>query len=251
MRKYFFLPFLVLFGGCGSDDDPGLTRASFCSRWAKAACTEQTVDACQASDAAACQNAQEDFCLDLVVGEFVDDQADACLTAVGRAYRDANLTNDELRAVLRLGPPCDRLLRGPKDAGESCSQDRDCDTPGGYKCVRKGDAAMGACEIPEEVGAGRSCEAAQQVCVEGFYCNGDNCIEYEDPGSPCTNQDQCGTTGYCGAEGTCVARLGVNAACTSDIECESGVCFTFGDGDQVCIETLRLSRSENHCDTLR
>lgn len=236
---------------CSSDDpEPERTRADFCEAWADAACSERTVDACQADGVDDCRIAQQTFCLDLVPETFADDTADTCLKAVSDAYADADLNSEELRTVLRLGAPCDRLVRGPKDQGEVCTSSRDCDGPAGYSCVLKGAAVAGTCQVPESIGPGRSCAAAQQVCQTGFFCDAQNCVEYLDVGAACTNHEECGDLGYCAA-GVCQERLGINSSCVDDIECRSGVCFTFGSGERVCTDTLRLSRSEPHCDTLR
>jgi hypothetical protein len=236
---------------CSSEpEEAERTRADFCDEWAEAACSSETVAACQAASRDDCRIAQEAYCLELVPDDFADDLADACLDAVSRAYADADLSGNELKTVLRLGAPCDGIIRGESGEGEACTTSRDCDGPAGYTCVRKGGSLAGTCRIPETVGAGRSCAEAQQVCEDGFFCNGRNCVEYLPVGSSCANHEECGDLGYCAA-GTCTARLAVNAPCLEDTECRSGVCFTFGNGDRVCTDTLRLSRSEPHCDTLR
>src|SRR4029077_16765067 len=126
------------------------------------------------------------FCRSLVPdASFSDAHADACLGAVSDAYADASLRDEELATVLRLGAPCDQLLTGPKDRGESCTTRRDCDASSGFDCLKKGDASKGTCQIPEEVGGGRDCSAAQKVCTTGFYCDGDHCVEGKDVGEDC------------------------------------------------------------------
>lgn len=245
-----FLPFVPL--ACGEDDEaPPETREQFCNRWAEAACSEDVVSACQAASADACRLAQEGFCLDLVPsGGFVPDQADACIDAVGNAYGDADLTASELNTVLRLGAPCDRLVRGPRGAAESCTSRLDCDAPAGYDCVFRGGAEAGTCQVPVDVEAGRDCSADNAVCPDGFYCDGENCVEGAEIGEDCARSEEC-RDGYCGAGGTCTAALPVDAECTTDEECESGVCYAFSDAERVCTDRVRLSRTDPLCEEAR
>jgi hypothetical protein len=248
MTRVVLLSGLLLTFGCSSEDEPERTRAEFCEDWAEAACSEETVSRCQAADSAACKLSQTSFCLDLVPEGFEDTTGDACLRAVRSAYADGDLSAAELRTVLRLDAPCDRLVRGPAGEGETCDSDQDCATPDGFVCVLKGGATAGTCQQPDEVQPGTSCAAAQQVCSEGFYCNGANCIAHLAAGAACTSNEECGPAARCLA-GTCDARLTVRASCTSDDECISGVCFQFDDG-QRCTDRLPLSPSEPICDDL-
>lgn len=244
------LPCLLLAVGCSSDDSPQ-TPSSFCESWAEAACSEQTRSACQAADANQCQASQISFCLTKIPAEgFSGTKSDQCIDAVRSAYSDADLTASELRTVLLLEAPCDQLVTGPKDKGESCTSRLDCDAPEGYDCVFKGDSPTGTCQVPKQVGAGLDCSAVEAVCAEGFYCNGDNCIGGEDIGDPCASDEQCGTDGYCTAAGLCAERLPVESTCTLDEQCESGLCYEFPTG-RVCTDRLRLSRSEPICNDLR
>jgi hypothetical protein len=247
--KHFVLGLTLLMLACEDEKEPR-TREQFCRDWAAAACSEETVSACQASDAEECRQSQEDFCRDLVPEKgFSDAYGDACIDAVGVAYEDADLKADEVATVLRLAEPCDKLIAGVKERGESCDDNGDCDGPGGFVCVMKSDKATGSCEIPEEVEAGRDCSAAQKTCPTGFYCNGDNCVEANDVGEECTIQEECGGSGYCDA-GKCAERVAVNGDCTADIECESGICYEF-EGDKSCTDRIRLARAEPICEDLK
>ena len=243
------LPFVPF--ACSEDDPSAETREGFCDRWAAAACSADVVSACQAADADACRLSQEGFCLDLVpLTGFADERADACVDAVGDAYADSDLTPDELDTVLRLGAPCDRLVRGPSVTGESCTSRLDCDGPAGFDCVIKGSAATGSCQKPLVVEAGRDCSADNAVCTAGFYCDGDNCIEGHDLGEMCVRDEECGA-GYCNASGVCSEGLSVDTACTGDEQCASGVCYQFSATERVCTDRVRLSRTDPICEDLR
>lgn len=249
MKKLTFCG-LALVMACSSDDSPPQTASSFCEQWAEAACSGEVVSACQAAEASDCQASQIAFCLDLLPAEgFAGSQSGQCLDAVGSAYSDADLTADELETVLRLEAPCDRLVSGPGAQGASCTSRFDCDAPQGFDCVFKGDASTGSCQVPEEVGAGLDCSAANAVCAEGFYCDGDNCIGGQSPGEACTVNREC-NDGYC-SEGACVAALNVDVACTFDEQCASGLCYQFSATEQVCADRIRLSRTEPICEDLR
>lgn len=244
------LGLLFLFGCSGEDEDKLPTREEFCRAWGEAACSKETVSRCQARNAEACHLSQQQFCLSLVPSSFSGERSDQCLVAVGKAYQDGDLSSGELRTVLRLDEPCHLLVRGPKQQGQSCSEIDDCNAAGGFECVKKAGEFVGACEIPEVVDPGLACDAPQQVCTDGFFCNGDNCIGAKDVGDPCTNHDECGASAYCSNAGQCVERSGVDTNCTADFECESGVCYAFMS-EQVCIDRLTLGRSEPICADLR
>jgi hypothetical protein len=252
MRSFFFLSSIVfLVCACSSEESqPEETREDFCERWGEAACSDEVVSVCQSASASACRLSQESYCLSLVpAAGFASAQADACIGAIGAAYADADLNAAELKTVLRLAAPCDRLIRGPQEDSETCTERTDCDTAADFTCVIKGAQTQGRCAIPREVEAGRDCSADNAVCEAGFFCDGDNCIEQRAAGAACVRNEQC-AEGYCdGSE--CTAGLGIDTACTSDEQCASGFCFEFSSTSQVCTDRVRLSRTDPICRNLR
>jgi hypothetical protein len=252
MKHFLSLTFLLgLPLACSGDSSKSESREDFCSRWGVAVCNDDVVSACQASNVDACRLSQERFCLDLVPSTgFVSDRADVCIDAVKAAYADADLTADELETVLRLGAPCDQLVRGPRAAGEACMTHLDCNGPDGYDCVFKAGATSGTCQKPSVVQPGRDCSGDGAVCTEGFYCNDSNCIEGMAPGQACTRNDQC-APGFCGPNNLCAAGLAVNQDCTFDAQCTSGLCYRFSATDRVCTDRVRLSRTDPLCDAAR
>lgn len=240
----------LLVVACSKEAKPDRTREQFCTDWARAACSEEVISVCQAESAEDCHASQEALCRTLVPKDFSDESGDDCIAAVKDAYKDADLKADELATVLKLGAPCNQIIVGLSDEGESCTDPGDCDASLGLACVRKADAARGTCQLPDEVEGGRDCKAAQKTCTPGFYCNGQNCIEAKDLGDVCTIQEECGEAGFCDVDGACQERLAVNEVCTSDFECGTGICYEFA-GDQVCTDRIRLARSEPLCDGLR
>lgn len=271
-RRLFVLSLLALTDCSGSEElgsgmpDPLGTVGGFCQMWAEAACNEEVVDACAASDVAACTDAQSDFCESLVPEQvYVKDNALDCLDAVRDAYEDADLSGNELAVVRRLVAPCDQLFRGPAERGDACASDRDCDTVADFRCVFKGDAAEGSCEEPAIVAGGRACERAEQICEEDFYCNGSHCVEKRNEDAACASDFECadilrcdsdsGSGGAGGAgstENRCVPRSQTTETCAADEDCQSRVCARArGAGTGVCVEAVRLSVSEPVCEDLR
>jgi hypothetical protein len=209
------------------------------------------VSACVAEDADTCRLGQQRECLELVpTTGFVDDRADDCIDAVSAAYSDADLTASELDTVLRLVPPCDRLVRGPGAENEACTTRLDCNGPDGYDCVFKAGETTGTCQLPVLVQPGRDCSADNAVCTTGFYCDGGNCIEGNATGEACMRTEQC-AQGYCGSDNLCTAGLATNQPCTLDEECASGLCYRFSATEQVCTDRVRLSRTDPLCEATR
>jgi hypothetical protein len=241
---------------CSSDTSSSMTQPEFCTEWAKAACSKETVSVCQAEDAESCQLAQQRYCRELVPKEgFSSVHADKCLDAVSSAFEDGDLTAKEMLVVYRLGSPCDQLNAGPRDVGESCNSDDDCNAPEGVTCITKGTSTTGVCEIAKIKQPGTSCAAASDVCTSGFYCDGEHCVEGKGVTSACATQLECGSEAYCASTGvdssTCEARLGVGADCNADVECASGVCLRTDEaGPGQCFDRLRLSPAEPACNDL-
>lgn len=255
------LLFLSLPLGCSSDDpppDPLAKREGFCRAWAEAACQQKVLDACNAPDKADCVATQSDFCLALVPSEYSSKRAEACLSAVKNAYRDAVLSADDIQVVLKLGAPCDQLSLGAAKQGEACSANEDCNTAGGFRCVIKAGDDSGSCEKPEEMGGGDPCDEPQQVCADGYFCNGENCVAYKRAGATCQGDYQCRPSDHCvladeeAEDPTCEPRLKRAEPCTADSECQSLYCAKDEDeADGLCADSLVLTLREPLCKNLR
>lgn len=251
---------LTLPFGCKGEEeappDPLARREGFCEAWAESACQQSVVEACDTGSIEGCVDRQSDYCLSLIPEAYGSKHAKECLAAVKAAYKDADLTADELEIVLKLGEPCDKLSKGLNEEGEACERASDCDTTSGFTCVIKLGAAEGTCEKPEEVAAGNDCSADSAVCAEGYYCNGDNCVSYKQTGRPCDGDYQCKPEDRCvieaeGEPGACTARAALNDPCASDDDCQSHLCvIESGQTEGECASRIRLSRHEPQCDHL-
>lgn len=270
----------VVLLGCSSDTigpeggSSGLESLSeFCSQWAENACSEDVGDAC-GSDHSECTAAQQDFCETLVGDHYAySEAANACLAAVGDAYKTAVLDKNGLAVVLTLAPPCDQLWAGDKGPGSSCSEHRDCNTLEGYRCVVKLGETRGQCHVPEEVAAGERCDQPQHVCSAGRYCKDRNCVRRGALGDPCVEDGECdealhcmtgaggtgggggaggggGTGGASAAEGTCEARS--TDLCSEHSDCESRICSRdAADSEGECVDKLHLYPKNELCAHLK
>jgi hypothetical protein len=263
---------LALVGACGEDKkEPAVGVTDFCLGWASSACSQATVDACQAASIDACRATQQEVCLDLVGDDFIDNgEWEGCLNSIQAAYQDADLTASELK-LIALGGACSGVVSGSGDEGDDCSEDRDCDRQSNLKCVFRDGAALGTCQVPEEISAGRQCNDPEDACEEGFFCSMDYCLARYDNDEECSYSGQCNSDAFCnldrsvadagspdggspsggGSAGVCDARYPTNDPCTADEQCQSGICYEFASDERVCINRLRLSRSEPICATLR
>jgi hypothetical protein len=249
----------------GSDRDPNArysTLEGFCQQWGTAACNETVVENCQAASTDTCIESQKQFCMALVPRGYSPQFARECVSAVQDAYADARLTLEELNTVQKLEAPCHRVVSGAGE-GASCARDSDCDMVSGLRCVMSTGAEQGVCAEPVVVDPGRSCNAVGQVCTQGFYCNGSNCIERKSAGSTCASDDECredskcemadpgaggagGTGSVVPGEGTCTERAELSQSCDSHDDCKSNFC-----NGTLCANTVVLSQSEPICATLR
>jgi hypothetical protein len=247
--------------GPGSGNDPLATQSGFCESWAEAACNDDVVAAC-GSTTEKCVATQQDFCLDLLpLSGYSSKYVKECLDAVKDAYSDTKLTSDELKVVLHLEAPCDRLIKGSSAEGETCTEHVDCDTLSDMTCVIKAGDDTGTCQVPVPVEGGRACDDPQNVCSEGFYCDGLHCVESLDEGSVCANDDECAAELRCltsggtdggASNGTCELRTDVGGQCSADEDCQSAICAVAGGTTTgICVAMLQLAPNEGLCQYLR
>lgn len=259
-RKFsFVLLCLLAAGGCSSTEDapdPNGTVSGFCGNWAKAACSSATVLACSGEDKLdadltdKCVMSQRVFCEGLLPDKgYSSAFASQCLNAVQKAYSDGKLEADEIATVRHRGEPCNHLIKGSKDKGESCTRDDDCDTLQNYLCVFK--SGEGSCQIPTLVEAGKSCSAAGEACSPGYYCGVDEaCVEVKSEDDKCTDTFQCDTGLECVSD-KCVPRVSP-ASCMADTDCPSNVCdIPVSSSTGRCVSRITLASSTGICEDLR
>jgi hypothetical protein len=235
--------------------DPLATAEGFCAEWAAAACTDEVVRVCSASSKDACIASQAQFCASLVPeNRYAKAHAKACIAAVKSAYSNAELTPEEAQTVLRLENECSRVVSGPGATGDPCDERSDCNTLDGLDCVREADVESGTCGVAQVQGGGFPCGEPNQVCAEGFYCDGSNCLARRTDGASCSPETPCLETLLCeGPEGaeTCEPKLTVTSRCTADEQCASGLCARGTSAEGICVAQIVLSTAEPTCQTLR
>jgi hypothetical protein len=266
MNRWLFPALAVALISACSSEEPGpqandkyKTRGSFCEAWADAACNDDVVDAC-GSSRSLCLEHQSTYCLNLVPTGYTSVNAETCVKAVERAYRDAELDAEELKLVQRLAAECSQLVDGGRPEGDDCTLTTECDTVAGYICIVKLGNELGSCQVPNVVGAGFACDEANVLCEDGFYCNGENCIASKfEPGDEdvaCSHDEECIPSGYCEiepeeTEGLCRTRLGSSntSHCTRDDQCESDFCFLTA-ANPYCTSKVVLTGESSVCSSL-
>lgn len=271
IRTLRFPLFLCLgLAGCmkTTKPDPLADVTGFCEAWAEQACNADVVSHCSAASANACVAKQQSFCETLVpASKYSEQGALDCLDAVGKAYEDTVLTADERDTVLHLAAPCDKVLSGPGNEGDTCTVESDCDTNTGLTCVKKSPTGKGYCYVPKIVGGGLDCSADSDVCDTGFYCSSDShCISANTSGETCSADVPCDPGSRClttsGAalgssdggsdSGTCQARSALGEACSTDDDCASSICAgASSTAKGACSQNIVLSFTDPVCDDLR
>jgi hypothetical protein len=261
--KRLLLPLVLAVGwfGCsgdqpgpGAEEDKFKSEGAFCAEWAKVACNDEVVSACNGTKSG-CIESQQSACGVVVPLGYESTYAEDCLNAVEDAYEDAELDAEELDVVLRLGGDCATLVDGGEDEGDGCAESFDCNGVNGYVCVIKPGETAGTCQAPNEVPTGDLCRADDAVCGPDDYC---------DPGTtrcitrlasePCPFDDACPADYRCdiaagATEGTCEPRLSNGDDCIANEECASGICL--GATNKVCASNVVLTVESSLCDTLR
>lgn len=248
--------------GCKVEEDtppdPLAKREGFCKAWAQSACQAKVVEYCNAASVEDCVSTQSDACLGIIPENYSSKHAKDCLTAVKAAYKDGDLTPEEIQVVKNLAAPCDQLSSGTSGDGERCTANDDCNTAAGFACIKKQGATKGSCGKPEEVGPGEACDGPTQVCGEGYFCTGEYCVVYKKTGGVCDGDYQCKPEDHCVKDtadaetGLCQLRADLNETCVTDDDCQSHYCALAKDATEgECASTIRLSRSEPLCETLR
>jgi len=259
LKFSFVALFFLGMGACSSTEnepDPNGTVSGFCGNWAKAACSDSVVLTCSGEDKVdaeltdGCVSKQRVFCEGLLPATgFSSEKASQCLSAVQAAYKDARLTAAEIATVRHRGTPCNQLIKGSQEKGESCTSDDDCNTLENFVCVLK--SGEGTCQIPTLVENGDPCSAPGATCNVGYYCGVDEaCVKSKDVGKACAATFECATGLECDA-GKCVERVSAES-CAKDDDCTTNVCdIPVGASTGRCVSTITLSASSGLCEDLR
>ena len=247
-----FVSGLALAAGCVGDDDPVdpgpkyPSEASFCQALAEAVCSGKVVEACYGAN----NTANTTSCRDAFRGEgcnpnhygYHHEGAEACIEKMKAIYADGTLTKAELEGADDV---CVKALSNTLGVNGPCEVDAQCNAADGLSCVIK-PGLPGTCQVAEEVGGGVSCDAPNQVCVEGFFCIAGNCLDGRQLMEACSETDPCAVELLCLIpptlmEGECVAKKADGQQCVGNDECVSGFCVT------TCRSNLPLTNNAEAC----
>jgi len=255
VRFVLVLGSLIALGACGEDEkDPLATVDGFCESWALRACSDDIEEDC-AVDEDECEAAQKNYCEKLVKeGKYDRSGADACLDDVRDAYLDGKLTAKERDIVLYLGGSCALVQNGNGDPGDDCEADSDCDRDQDLVCIIRLGEPEGTCGEARVVSGGKSCSDPDEICDEGFYCNGENCIALPEEDKACSEAIPCGEGFRCMPEvvdeepSICRPQLEAgDPGCESDDDCITNICLKDND-ESFCVKTISFRATDEICD---
>jgi hypothetical protein len=241
------LALVFLFAGCSGKDDPKYPDiSSYCGGRAQAECSKEVLLACGVPNASTCTTKRQAACVAATPpGTYNPNAVETCLNTVGAAYGDAKLSPQENRSVAES---CAGVFEGPGLADTACKKDVECKASTGLRCVLRGGADMGTCQIPQRVQGGGVCSAPNQLCIEGFHCGPtQHCDINSQVGEPCSNLQPCVLSARCIAN-KCEKKFDDSAACTSDEECISTLCARGTSSPQgLCVSQMNLAPNEPFC----
>jgi hypothetical protein len=261
MRKLALVLGWVVVSGCAAEDppDPLASVSGFCEAWSERVCTQDIVDVCGSPSVDKCKAAQVDDCLERIDdGRYTASGAAECLDAASKALLDAQLNLKEYSVLTQFGEQCNKLLTGPGEDGDACESDIDCDTTEGLECIKSPGSPEGECHEPDFIDPGGKCSGEAAVCQQGTYCYlGKNCIDKLEIGEECDAQNPCADDFLCsgvgdGGASTCISKVENGDGCSSNAECQSGLCSKVEELDQGrCTNRIVLSANAAECSALR
>jgi hypothetical protein len=238
---------LAILASCGDDPKP-LTPSQFFQERAAIECAAISA-ACLMPESTCMAGRQAQYATEYQSAvaafpprDFIPSNADACLDKVSKVYGKLDQGAVALPGsdYVALQAVCAAVYRGAKQANETCAGDLDC--VDGLICDK------GFCGTPSLVAPGAGCANIGEYCPTGSYCSSATgvwlcsakvpALGYCDDSTPCLEALRC-------SAGTCVARLGIGEACTSDLDCSgSGFCEPYA---LKCANDIRFANGTAAC----
>ncbi len=258
-------PVTALMSGCIVDDSdtgpaPGPsykypTEQSFCDALAKAECQQQVVEACYGSDSSTL-TADTTKCVGVRSNDvkcnpsgfpYNPAAAEPCIAKRKEVYADAELTKAEIEADYEACLPV--FSRGGS-AGSTCTEDLDCDTGTGLRCLVKIGQTTGSCAVPEVVSGGFKCTGEAQVCADDFYC-ATNCLARPAENEACSDTIPC-LDGLKCASNLCIPKAANGSPCSIGDDCSGGFCIKGTTGTSgTCSSKFTLAITSDTCNDFR
>ena len=242
--------------------EPAETSTSplaFCNARAEAECAADVVKRCGVPSRDECVRVRSDDCMGRAPqGATVRAPlVGTCLGRVTKAYQDATITAEELRAIRT---DCDAVWTGPGELKSACKVDSDCDTAAGLACVVPLGSAtevQGTCLKPHRVQSGDACDGPADVCPADAYCDGKTatCLARRVEGqqchewlAPCLAGLTCPGSTSPFASAKCTPRGEDGAPCSRDAECGSDLCLRVAKTPEgTCASEVVLNAIDSVC----
>jgi hypothetical protein len=275
----------AVFGGCksGDDDAAPLSQDELPGAMASLVC-DSLGDCCSSAklvfDSTNCRaatSAQVKASLNETLTAAVKYDAEAAGDCVAELKKRAKCGRT---GSLDDVPACDRVLVGTLAAGQPCQSNEECAAPGYCNtdlvtfediCTvsssselalvrgKAGDTCYATCEDPAScavlgpsgnvVGDPIEPGTTPVVCYrsDSLYCSG-NCQPLKAIGETCDAASACKDGLFCDFDfGICTAPHPNGAACSDDVECQSGNCGTDSTGDTLDGTCLASSVTAQEC----
>jgi hypothetical protein len=237
-----------LLASCGAKDDPKYADiSSYCKGRAEAECSKEVLQACAIAEQSRCVTKRQAACVAAAPAgaTYNPSGAEACVNAVSTAFADARLSSQENRTVIET---CAALYDGPGSANAPCQKDIDCKVSANLRCVLRGGATTGTCQVPQRVTGGGVCSSPAQSCVPDYHCGAtDHCDVNSKVGEVCSDVLPCVEAARCSA-GKCEKKFDDGTACVSDQECANALCARgSGAAQGVCVSQMSLAPNEPFC----
>lgn len=218
---------------CGDDEvtEKYPSADSFCAGKADAECKAgaevcgATQDACKAKRTTVCQAAASSATGR--GGTYRPQNAEKCINETTALYASKTVDLVKEKAV---DETCAQVFSGSKKKNENCTNTAECESP--LICDRNLCAEKVAKALDE------ACNNPGDTCATGTYCGprgGSNfCNAKNKVGDVCGASTPCLEDLRCLSPGGCAAKLGAGETCNNNDECTTGFCGT----DKKCAAKL-------------
>jgi hypothetical protein len=214
---------------------PDQSVSDFCNDWAKAKC--QLGNGPCAFSETTCAAYQTTVCMNFVSAaesgtrQYKQSNGKACINALNAAY-GGSPSFIPAATLLELDATCGKVVVGSQALNQSCTGDNDCS--GTLVCAPVVGQNQSVCvSAVTQKDAGDFCADPGDECQGDSYCaaqagGSPKCVPTAPTNTSCSASSPCGSSDTC-QNGTCRARGGNGATCTSNADCAASApyCDTY------------------------
>jgi hypothetical protein len=236
-----------------SSPPPDQSVSDFCADWAKAIC--QLSNGPCAFVETTCAAYQTTVCMQFVSSaqsgtrEYSQSNGKACIDALNGAYGNSP-SSISASTLLAVNATCSKVVIGNQAVNQPCTGDNDC--TGSLVCVPVVGQSGSVCAsavTPKD--AGDFCADPGDECQGDSYCAAQasglpKCVPTPATNGPCSAAMPCGSADHC-ANGTCQARGGSGAPCTSNDDCSTSAAYCDTYPPAACTNGLTFARGSIDC----